>query len=415
MKVFSISAFMLVFTVALFAQKGAVSAADYELTAEKPNLEKAKEKIDEAVGNEKTIGWPKTYIVKAKVYRALYKQSVEKDEKNPKSELIAEAFKALKKAEELDKKGDEKGKHIDKYKSEIEKEHIQLRPQLINDGVAAYNRANQMVKDGNEAGSETAYAEAMKSFNYVIDVDKMEASAREAVDTSIMFNAAISAYYSKNHEEAIGFLEQLKDMNFGEKTTYLMLYTEYRDVKDTVNMVRILKDGFQTYPEEKVFISDLVVYYINNNKMEEGMEYIDKALESDPSNSGFWFAKANFLDRNGQIEEALEGYNKALEYATKLEDKYNINYNVGVIYYNKAVELYDEANGIENYNEYKKAVKVANDAMKLGIPYFEACAELKPDDKAILENLSSVYYRLSKDDPAMQKKYSEIKKKMDSM
>lgn len=405
-KLMSLCILTLLFTANTFAQKGAVSAADYELTAEKPNLEKAKEKIEEAVLNEKSMNWPKTYIVRSKVFAALYKESKKKNENSPKSEFVYEAYESLLKAEELDKKGDEKGKGIDRFKEEIGKEFFLLRIEMLNDGVIAYNR-----KD---------YTNAVKSFGYVLDIDKSDAyiakSGGEAnIDTAVMFNTAISAYYDKQHERAIELLLQVSELGYAGETPFLMLYTEYRDIQDTVNMVKTLKEGFEKYPENEVFIKDLVVYYINNNLVGEGMEYIDKALARDPNNTGFWFAKGTFLDKQKKYDEALKCYNEVLQKAKKEDDIYNANYNVGVIYYNLAVEKFDEANKIQDYAKYKEATAVAYEAMKKTLPYFEECHRIKPDDKGTLNTLSSVYYRLSKDDPEMNKKYAETKKLLDSM
>ncbi len=389
-------------TGAIVAQNGNVNAAAYEVTlGADGNLEKAKEKIDEAVKHEKTMNSPKTYIVKSQVYRALYKRSVEKNSENPDSKLIYEAFDAIKKAEVLDKKGDAKGKKIGKEKENIEKEVMMLRADVLNDGIAAYNR-----KD---------YKAAVIGFNNTMSMDSMDASARSAVDTAIMFNAAIAAYYDQQHDLAIDYLHKVKDLGYGDETPLLMLYTEYRDLKDTTKMVETLKEGFEKYPENDVFIKDLVVYYINNNKMEEGMEYIDKALERDPTNTGYWFAKGTFFDKNGETEEAINAYQKVYDSSDDPEVKYNAYYNIGVIYYNKAVEEYEVANAIQDYNKYKAAVAVANEKMLEVLPYFEKCVELKPDDKPTLSTLSSVYYRLSKDNPEMQKKYQQVETKLKSL
>ncbi len=83
-----------------FAQKGKVTAAE-SLLAE-GSTDKAKEAIDLAMTNEKSNTWPKTYIVAAKVYTQLYKDS--KD-----SAGVIKAAEYYEKAIEFDKKGNEKG------------------------------------------------------------------------------------------------------------------------------------------------------------------------------------------------------------------------------------------------------------------------------------------------------------------
>jgi len=391
---------LLAFALTLSAQKGNVNSADYELTLDKPDLEKAEAKILAAEKHEKTVNYPKTYIVKERLYRAKYTK------KNTDSESLFTALEAIQKAEELDMKGNEKGKGKGKFKDEIKKDLLLLRIDFQNCGANAYNN-----KD---------YDLAMRCFESVLTIDKMpsnlEEGAEATLDTAILFNTAICAYYSENKPETEKYMLQCIDLNYGESTPHTVMYLHYRDAEDTVKMVEILKDGFEKHPEEATFLRELVIYYININDLEEGMKYINLALESDPENSSFWFTKGTFHDQAKELDQAIEAYNKALETASTSEERYNANYNLAVIYYNKAVEAANKADevALDDINKSKELAKVAKEKFKVCIPYFEACLSEKPDDIETLKALRPVYYRLS-DDPAIQKKYDDLQSRIKTL
>lgn len=386
---------LLAFTFSLSAQKGAVSTAEYELTLEEPDLDKATEKILAAEKHEKTINYVRTYIVKERVFRAKYTKD------NTDTESLFTAFDAIKKAEELDIKGNEKGKGKLKYRDEIKTDLTLLHVDVQNCGAAAYN-----AKD---------YSMALKCFESVLEINDMPSFQEEGqaarIDTAVVFNTAICAYYSDDTVKTTKYMLQCIEYEYGGSTPLTVMYMYYREAKDTVNMVNTLKEGFEKFPEDLVFLKELVIYYINSNNLDEGMKYINLALDKDPNNSAFWFTKGTFHDQAGDKEKALDAYNKALNTATTEDETYNANYNLAVMYYNDAVEAANAANEELDMKKSKKMTDNAKEKFKECLPYFEKCLEIKGDDIETLKALRPVYYRLS-DDPAMMKKYDDLQKKI---
>ncbi len=387
---------LLAITFSLSAQKGYVSSADYELTLPNADLKSAEAKILDAEKNEKTIAYVKTYIVKQRVYRAMYTKD------NKQNQHLFTAFDAIKKAEELDQKGDEKGKGIGKNKAEIKKDLIMLRIDFQNCGANAYN--------------DKDYILAFKCFEKVLKIDAMpsniEKNAVATLDTAILFNTALCAYYGQDIPNTEKYMTDCIDLNYGGATPHTVMYLQYRDAADTVKMVEVLKDGFVKHPEDATFLRELVVYYISVNNLEEGMKYINIALDSDPDNSTFWFTKGTFHDQAKERENAIAAYNKANETAVNDDESFNANYNLAVIYYNDAIEVANKAN--EAYNNPKLSKELEETAKTKFIeciPYFEKCISVKPDNVEALKTLSTVFYRLS-NDKVYQAKYDEIQAKI---
>jgi hypothetical protein len=78
-----------------------------------------------------------------------------------------------------------------------------------------------------------------------------------------------------------------------------------------------------------------------------------------------------------------------------------------VLYFNKAVELTDEANQIKDNKKYAVAKEKADDKFKESLPYLERAFELNNEDKSLANTLRQLYYRLQMND-----KYEELNQKI---
>jgi len=94
-------------------------------------------------------------------------------------------------------------------------------------------------------------------------------------------------------------------------------------------------------------------------------------------------------------------------------DEYNTQFNLGVCYYNKAVEMFKQAETIMDINKYNAAIKPANETFEGAIPYFEKASTLKPTDMDSLRNLKELYFRLRTIKPEYETKYNEVVKKLE--
>ncbi len=396
-------------SVSMMAQKSAVSSADYELEVEKPNFDKAKQKIDEAVSHEKTKDWAKTYVVKAKVYRN-YHQKKKEDQK-----LLDEALTSILKADELDIKGDAKGKKKLRYRPEIVREMELLRVAFINAAVDYYK--------------EKDYKNAHLTFVKALTIDDAEAyktselnKNKGTIDTAIVFNTGVTAYYAFDGEDkemiepTVKYLTLAKEYNYGGVDLYKMLLTLHRDAQDTVAYVNIVKEGMETFPDEAVFLRELVAFYVKKGDPEPALLYLTKAIEKDPNNATFWFAKGTFHDQLGELEEAVKCYKKILELPDADSSvKLDANYNLGVLAFNKARDLDQIATEEKDYKKYKELDRVASEEFVKCIPYFENCIAIDPENKNVLDVLKKIYYRLTRLDQKYNTLYQEVNEKLKTL
>jgi tetratricopeptide (TPR) repeat protein len=383
MKKLSLLFFSLLVVSVAFAQKGKVaSAANYEATNE---LDAAKEAIDAAVSNEKSNTWPKTYIVAAKVYSALARSG--KDANG-----YEKAVDFYKKAIELDQKGDEKGKGVNKFNKEIKLALTMFTSDLTNAAIDNFNKENF---DG-----------ALFDFESILWANKFgNAKYDEAADSVFIWNAALAAYNAKNWPKSELYFNKSIDIQYPGSDAVLLLNNVYNETKEKDKLVENLKKGLSLYPDNQAIITTLIQHYITEQQNQEALDYLNSAIEKDKTNPSFYYAQGvlyESIDKN----KSIESYLKSLE----IDPKYfNSLYNLGVVYYNQAVEASNNANDLTDYKEFEKAKAASDEIFRKALPYMEKAYEIQPTEPAVLESLKSLYYRFE-----MMDKYNAIKEKLEN-
>ncbi|MDO9613069.1 MAG: tetratricopeptide repeat protein, partial [Bacteroidota bacterium] len=191
--------------------------------------------------------------------------------------------------------------------------------------------------------------------------------------------------------------------------TYQLISSSYMQKQDTVGALGVLKEGLKEYPDNGTILVEVINIYLNSNRVDDALKYLDIAIEQDPKNSSYYFARGTLFDKLQKPEEATTSYLKAIEYK---DDYFDAYYNLGAVYYNKGVKQIDVANAVpsnqpEKYEEEKEKADIE---FKKAIPYMEKAHEVNPTDKFTMESLKTLYYRLK-----MLDKHAEIIEKMKNM
>jgi tetratricopeptide (TPR) repeat protein len=111
-----------------------------------------------------------------------------------------------------------------------------------------------------------------------------------------------------------------------------------------------------------------------------------------------------------KYDDAIKCLSKSVEIKG---DLFDTQFNLGVCYYNKAVEMFQKTQQIMDATKYNAALGEANAVFVNAIPYFEKAATIKPDDPDALRNLKELYFRLRTVKPEYQAKYDEVMKKIE--
>lgn len=381
-KVFLLLA-VLSISAATFAQKGKVTSA---LTLiEQGSLDKAKEALDQALTNPKSMNWFNTYFAKGKLAQAVFKSD------NPTfkayyTDPLGEAYTAYEKSMALDDKGGAKKKIIT--------------------GMVYNSLALDLYSQGGQLFEAKDYAGALKSFETQIAITESD-NYVGVTDTGMYYNAGLAAMNAKDHQKAIKFFEKCAEMQYQGINPYFQISQNYLEMGDTVKAESILVDLRNKHAGDKNVTLQLIDLYIKAGKNKEALENLAIARANDPENYSLHFAEGIIYLNEDRFDEAIERLTKSVELKS---DFYDSQYGLGASYINKASDMFAKANDIMDVNEYNKAIDNAMSVFSKALPYMEKANELKPDDIFALRSLRELYYRLK-----MTEKYDAVKAKLDTL
>jgi tetratricopeptide (TPR) repeat protein len=366
-----------------YAQKGKVTAASAFI--DNGDLDAAEARINDALENEKTKEWPRTYVVAAKLATQQFKAG--KGE-----EKILEAADYYAKASEYDQKGDAKGKGIGKAEKEIKVALTLFMPELQNAGIEAFNKED--------------FDMAMAMFERVISLNKLPVyeSDNLPADSAFIYYTGLAASRAKNWSKAEDYFNQAIDLTYNEGEVILLLNEVYIGSGDSVKMVENLERGIKLFPEDDRILTTLINYYLMTEQHDKALNYLNAAVESDPNNYSFYHARGVLFGLGNEYDKAEEEYNKAIELNP---ENFESILNLGVLYYNRGAEELNAANDIKDIRAYEAARKNAEETFRESLVQIEIAHELRPDDVMVLETLKSLYYRFEMND-----KYNEVDQKL---
>lgn len=292
---------------------------------------------------------------------------------------LAEAQKALDQAIQLNGDG--------KADGDIQKVVDNLKAAYQNEAVTNYEK-----KD---------FKGSYSNFINMIELNKLPIM-KGRVDTIIYYFAGRAALEDKNYAEAVRLLDETASYNYRDPLLPVFRKQAYFAKGDTAKGVEVIKEGFQAYPEEQAIMIEMINYYLDAKLGQEALDLIAKAKEGDPSNASYLFTEGTLYDKMGRFDEAVAAYKECIE---KNPEYYFAHFNLGVMYYNRAVKIYEEASRISDQKKFEARQAEGDEAVKLAIPYMEAVGNIEantPSDydtkKSALETLRTIYYRLKMED-----------------
>jgi tetratricopeptide (TPR) repeat protein len=374
------------------AQKGKVAAALAFI--EQGNIEKAKECIDLAVNDEKSKNWFNTYLAKGELCMAIFEAE---DQKYASyfTDPLTEALVAFEKAMELDTKGTAKKKLIT--------------------NLTFTRLAENFFKQGSKCFTAEDYQCAFKSFVSQINITEGDLYVG-VLDTGMYYNAGLAAINSKQFSEGIKYFEKCAEMQYQGIIPYFQVYDAYLNSGDTARAEAYLLNLGNKFPDEYQVTLRLIDLYILQKKNDQALKYILEAKEKEPDNISLYFVSGIMYLNQSKFDESITEFTRALEMKTdrgeddQKPELFDIYYDLGAAYVNKAGDMHNKANDIMDVNQYNAAVEEINKVYRKALPYLQSAHDIKPEDKDTMYSLRELYYRLK-----MTEEYNEIKAKLNAL
>jgi tetratricopeptide (TPR) repeat protein len=361
-------AVLLSLSLAAAGQKSKVIAVMQMIEAEK--YEEAKEDIEEAVENDRTSKWPRTYYAKGLLCQTAYEAGVKKKDAkgtNLYPDQLFVAFDSYEKALELDARG--------RLHSAIGKQYYLLANDLIRLGEARYNKQD--------------YPAALHAFDYALRISESDFVSVKS-DTNLIYNTAMAAYESKNYSKAIPYLKELDEGAY-DPSVSLLLAIAYRETGDTLQSGYTLMEGMETYRYEDTLVMFTVNQLVGAGRPDSATRILKRAIQFRPDHSRYYWALARVQQTMGRSEEALINFQKAIELNPGNPEIY---YETGMCYYNMGIELRQSAQLIPSKEAYQEIRKKYLELLRKSVEWLEKSYALDPGNERTVTRLYELYNHL---------------------
>lgn len=368
--------------LALFAQKDVVSA--YNANQDGDYL-KAAEFIDKAIEDPKANVKEKTWRYRANIYTNLAADSTLYTQV---PDALEKAAESLIKADELDVK--------QRYTSERQADVARGASIAGNAGITYFN-----------AG---VYGRAGELFVTAAEMTQMLG----AVDTMAIFNSALCFEKASLTDRAIEQYMMCGAYGYQVPEVFLFVANIHKMQGDTAKALTTLQNARGDFPREQALIIEELNIYLVAGEFERAKDNLMLAAEQDPTNEILWFSLGSVYDNLGMQDEAVEAYSKSLGIKP---DYFDANYNLGALYFNKAVQMVNDANDMWKPRMSKEESTKQSDMEAGGkamfstaLPFLEKALDVDPNDRETLRSLRDIYARVGMDD-----KMLEVSAKLKSM
>lgn len=381
---------MLVTGLSVNAQKFTVESMKMELDPMNSDIDRDYESLlkwaNETKEHPKTSNDPKMWYYRGLTYLKVAGLNNELTKANP--DAIKIALSSFNKAIETD------------VKNRVSDD---AKMMLLNVAIGLYNTGYTAFLAENYTTAYTDFSLALPITKYDKDgLLKQNNLTAEVLEQMMAF----SAMNNGEDKKAISALQGLVDKRTLEVSIYSNLAQLHLKGGDTARALEVVNQGREMNETDETLTNLKLNIYMAQGRSQELIDELDAAIESDPGNTIYYFARAMSYDGMDNEEKALADYNKILEIDPEYFDA---SYNIGVIYLDKVSKVVEELDGV-----YKPSIIEVKEVeikgyYKLAIVQFENVFENNDDmpikDKIELaETMKKIYVRLDADD-----KYTDMK------
>ena len=173
-----------------------------------------------------------------------------------------------------------------------------------------------------------------------------------------------------------------------------------------------LLTGIKKFPKNSLILDGLMNLYTAEEGVGDPAELvamIDSSLKDDATNYDLWFGRGRVFYALKNFDEGVKSFEKCVELRP---NDFEANFYTGYLIIEKANAAVEALNANSNlsYEEYEAEYAKINDIYAEAIPWLEKAHEINPSDRATIEFLNNLCFRLRDMDGMMDKynKYHEL-------
>lgn len=388
MKKISILSLCLLAGLSAAAQKTVVKEAEKAMKGNKPFTEVVTI-ITPAFSDPTTDKQAETYYIPGKAGFNQYNNMLGKrslgqavDTKEMAAALLG-GYGYYMKALPLDSLPDAKGKVNPKFSKKIFSDVAGHMTDFSNAAVDMWNDKN--------------YKGAYESWGIYLDIArdpryaKMVPAVADSVISNVAFNQSLAAWQAEDYAGAIKSFNYAHQNGYKGKQLFEYGIAVASNAKDFDALLQFAQEGNKLYgKEDPQFLNQIINYYLQTEKYDEALNYLDKGVQEDPSNAQYYALRGIIYDNKKEAAKARADYEKALE----------LDPNNGLALFYEGRSIASEAGAQQDaydkpdYEKYKR--ENIDPKYREAVKYLEKAFEVDPTNRAeALKVLEILYYNLN--------------------
>ncbi|MCB0818797.1 MAG: tetratricopeptide repeat protein, partial [Flavobacteriales bacterium] len=209
---------------------------------------------------------------------------------------------------------------------------------------------------GNAAFGEKDFDKAVAMYGQAQRI----AQAFGQVDTNAVYNTALAYESAGNTAEALKAYRQVLDLGYDKVEVYRFMAQLQARQEDWDGAVATVREGRAKHPEDADLLKDELVYLLRAGRGNESEGVLTEALKKNPNDPILLSIQGSqYEEKLGAAEDqatkdelfgkAEGAYKAAIEADPEFFDAY---FNIGVLYNNRAADMYEQCNSIKSDKEY---------------------------------------------------------------
>ncbi len=333
------------------------------------DLARAESAILQAEKHVTTANDARTFYLKAYVYKEMFSNASGAERKK----LRLKVFESVKRCEALD---------VDHaFKPVVRQLHDYMIASVFNDASDAFNKQD--------------YHEAIEGFRQYLDISVI--NDEYWLDANYFLASSLNGVGET--DSAVVYYELLKDRNYDQPLVFVDLAYIHLKKGNLTPAKQVIQEGVRRFPTYyDILVAELNVLSASRDFrqlearaeqfLKENPESIDVMLML----AGTYMKDVTQETRYAAFQKAVAVYQSVIA-ADPLN--YDGNYNLGVLYYNEAVDIVNQNNFDTDIDQLTIILEKSTTFFQSALPLLLKIYDLKQNDLKLLSALQAIYYNLN--------------------
>lgn len=255
-------------------------------------------------------------------------------------------------------------------------------------------------------------ADYYKSGNLTEAARYFELAQVTAPNDSSAYRFAADVYGElRNYDKVIENYRKLLDLGYHNKGTYRHLIAisvaHYENAEQALYWTRRAR---QIYPRDPNLRRQEIDLLLTTQQWPAAIPVLKEAVAAQTNDSRVYFMLGICYQEQGEKDSAIASYQEALRLSP---DYYDALYNLGVLHYHHAADLFQQAEALDDPEKEQGGPALeskANDQLRKALPYWEKAKGLRPPNSSLMHSLFTVYVQLD-----MKERAAAIKAEIDQL